>query len=58
MEILKFLARMDSMVAPSNERAWNAALILPSSKNNTRPAIGDAMEILKRLARMPNIVPE
>jgi len=57
LEILKYLARMNSVIVETNERAWNAALILPTSQKNNKPAVGDALEILKKLARMKSLVP-
>jgi len=56
LEILKYLAKMDSLVNPANERSWNAALILPASKSAGKPVIGDALEILKKLAKMDSLV--
>jgi len=47
---------MKSAVAVTDERAWNAALITPASKKENKPMIGDAMEILKKLARMDSLV--
>jgi len=48
---------MDEMsVVEANERAWNAALILPTSQKAGKPAVGDAIEILKYLAKMKSFV--
>jgi len=40
-----------------DSRAWNAALITPQSKKAGRPGIGDALEILKKLAGMKSLIP-
>jgi endoglucanase len=60
LEILKQLAKITSNEihkGGSGSPAWNAALIVPSSIANNRVAIDDALEILKRLAGISNIIP-
>jgi len=56
MEILKHLARMRSVLGTGEGRAWNAALITPASQRAGKPSVGDAMEVFKKLARMPSLL--
>ena len=56
LEILKYIARMKSVVIETDLRAWNASLITPASKAAGKPAIGDALEILKHIAGMKSLV--
>jgi hypothetical protein len=53
LEILKYLAKLDSKIEQGNE-AWFAALITESE----RPTINDALEILKHLAKLPSKLDE
>jgi len=52
LEILKYLAGMNSMVVESNACRWEAARIT----KNAKPQIGDALEILKFLAGMTSMI--
>jgi len=56
LEILKYLAGMQSSVNPANPTAWNAALITSASRSANRPSIADALEILKKLAGMSSLL--
>ena len=58
LEILKYLAKMNSMVSESNQAAFQAALITPASQAAGKPAIADVLEILKHLAKMTSLVPK
>jgi hypothetical protein len=51
LEILKYLAKLDSKIEHGND-AWNAALIVSKSS----PAIADALEILKYLAKLDSVI--
>jgi hypothetical protein len=48
LEILKYIAGIDSLITPGNE-AWEAALIT----GEATPTIHDALEILKYIAGIP-----
>ena len=52
LEILKYLAGMNSVVNQNNTTAWNAARIT----GGATPAIGDVLEILKKLAGMTSML--
>jgi chitinase len=54
LEILKYLAKLPSLVNPSNVSAWNAARIVTPGVGN--PTISDVLEILKKLAKLPNLI--
>jgi hypothetical protein len=54
LEILKHLAGLpNTLVVKSNERAWEAAKIMPASITADKPSINDVLEILKFLANIP-----
>jgi hypothetical protein len=50
VEILKYVVKLDSVVAPGN--AWEAALIV----SDNEPGISDAVEILKWVVRLENVL--
>jgi hypothetical protein len=50
LEILKFLAKLESVVSADNPIAWDAARIMTPGIGS--PAIGDALEVLKHLAKL------
>jgi hypothetical protein len=59
LELLKFLAKISDnaidKAGGEGSPAWNAAIINPPlSQGQRRPTIGDALEILKKLAKIPN----
>jgi uncharacterized repeat protein (TIGR02543 family) len=55
LEILKYLAKLDSVIHPQNNaRAFNAARITTPGVGT--PTINDALEILKHLAKLPSLV--
>jgi len=39
-----------------NSAAWHASLITPASKTAGKPAVADALEILKWLAKMKSLL--
>jgi hypothetical protein len=51
LEILKFLAGLNSMIIP-NSGSWNAALIVSQGT----PSAADALEILKKAAGIDNAI--
>jgi hypothetical protein len=50
LEILKYLAKLDSAVSPNNPIAWDAARIITPGQG--APTINDALEVLKHLAKL------
>ncbi|MCL2036036.1 MAG: CAP domain-containing protein [Oscillospiraceae bacterium] len=52
LEILKYLAGMESMISPQNPSVWAAARVT----GGNHPVIADVLEILKYLAGMENII--
>jgi len=56
LEILKYIAGMESLVSRENQREWYAALITQASQKANNPAITDVLEILKYLAKMDSLI--
>jgi hypothetical protein len=54
LEILMFLAGLDTNIIETDGIALNHSMILPESQQANRPSIGDVLEILKALASLPN----
>jgi hypothetical protein len=51
VEIIMYLANLKSVIK-TDERAFEAALVLNQSQRNRKPALGDAVEILKAVANL------
>jgi len=52
-----YLAGLNSIVnETTNPAAWEAALITPQSKLTRKPAVVDALEIMKKLAGLTSLV--
>ncbi|MCL2036679.1 MAG: hypothetical protein FWG83_04745 [Oscillospiraceae bacterium] len=54
LEILKYLAKMNSTITPKDSSNWNNAIITLASYDKGEPGIADVLEILKKLAKMTN----